>query len=106
MATPPGRESPVSAGVVAMPDASAGGPGLTMDGKPIWSGITMSLPYRILFHHVSRLVATGHARRLEPADLYPAKDLEMDKARARVRGRGGREGAVGLCRACFLGVSL
>jgi len=36
---------------------------------------------RLFFHHLSKLVQVGYARRLEPADLYAAKELKIDEVR-------------------------
>jgi hypothetical protein len=60
--------------------AAAFGPGFTVRGRSIWG--LQALPFKLLFHHVSRLVSTGHVRRLEPDDLYGAPELDMDQARA------------------------
>ena len=56
-------------------------PGFTVGGAAIWSPGRLSLPFRLLFHHVSRLVSTGYLRRLEPEDLYGAPELDMATVR-------------------------
>ena len=36
---------------------------------------------RLFFHHLSRVVGTGYARRLEPEDLYVEKELSIEEVR-------------------------
>ena len=49
-------------------------------GASLWQ--RNAAPFRLLFHHLSPLVAAGYARRLEPEDLYVAEELQIEKVRA------------------------
>lgn len=64
------------------------GPG----GESLWQ--RKAAPFKLLFHHLSPLVAAGYARRLEPEDLYLAEELQIEKVRAR-RGSGAAAGGRG-----------
>ena len=79
---PASDTKPVTPASVLQGDGSDSGssdvhPGFTVGGEPIWAPSRLSLPFKLLFHHVSRLVSTGYLRRLEPEDLYGAPELDM-----------------------------